>query len=65
MAAGGLSAFYLDGLAPLVTEVSGATFTTNRLTDGAIVEVTVSNAEGCSATTSMTFEVIIWLQLVQ
>ena len=65
-AAGGLSyAFTLDGLAPLVTEVSGATFTTNRLTDGAIVEVTVSNAEGCSATTSMTFEVITLLQLVQ
>jgi hypothetical protein len=58
-AAGGTSyAFTLDGLAPQLGEVSGNVFTTDRLTDGAIVEVTVSNAEGCSATTSMTFEVI-------
>ena len=58
-ASGGTSyAFTLDGLAPQIGEVSGATFTTSRFTDGAVVEVTVSNMEGCTATTSMTFEVI-------
>ncbi|MGC6403141.1 MAG: hypothetical protein ACON4A_06805, partial [Flavobacteriaceae bacterium] len=58
-AGGGASyAFTLDGLAPLAGEVSGNVLTTTRLTDGAIVEVTVTNAEGCTASTSMTFEVV-------
>ncbi|MDA9571733.1 hypothetical protein N9R44_00005, partial [Flavobacteriaceae bacterium] len=55
---GAFYAFTLNGLAPQAGEVSGNIFTTSRLTDEAVVEVTVTNAEGCTATTSMTFEVI-------
>jgi predicted DNA binding protein len=58
-AGGGSSySFTLGGLAPQVGEVSGNVFTTSRITDGAVVEVTVTNASGCTASTSMTFEVV-------
>ncbi|MDA7711303.1 hypothetical protein N8873_04490, partial [Flavobacteriaceae bacterium] len=58
-AGGGSSySFTLGGLAPQGGEVSGNVFTTSRITDGAVVEVTVTNASGCTASTSMTFEVV-------
>ena len=58
-ATGGSSyVFSINGLAPLEGEVSGNVFTTSRLTDGAEVEVSVTNAIGCSKTISITFEVI-------
>ena len=58
-AGGGSSySFTIGGTAPEVGEVSGNVFTTSRITDGTVVEVTVTNASGCTASTSMTFEVV-------
>ena len=58
-ASGGLTyAFELNSLPAQASKVSGNIYTIDSLIDGDVVGVTVSNAEGCTATTSMTFEVV-------